>query len=126
MTGSSHGVSDQTVSAGNRGGVGILSATQIDAGHRADPGGVGPSNGADGSGHRDRQRLPQSRTDLRTCPHRPVEDVEFATLGWVHWYNTSRLHAYLGDVPPTEFEAAFYYAHVYDVQGTDQPLVDIQ
>ena len=43
-------------------------------------------------------------------PWRSVEDVELATLGWVHWHNTERLHSYLGDVPPAEFEAAFYAA----------------
>jgi putative transposase len=43
-------------------------------------------------------------------PWKTVEDVELATLGWVHWHNTERLHGYLGDVPPTEFEAAFYAA----------------
>ena len=37
-----------------------------------------------------------------------MEDVELATLGWVHWHNTGRLHGYLGDTPPAEFEAAFY------------------
>jgi len=26
----------------------------------------------------------------------------------VHWHNTERLHGYLGDVPPAEFEATFY------------------
>ena len=34
-------------------------------------------------------------------------DVELATLGWVHWHNHQRLHTYLGDVPPAEFEAAY-------------------
>ncbi len=57
----------------------------------------------------------------RTGPWKTVEDVELATLGWVYWHNTSRLHSYLADVPPTEFEAAFY-----DAQRTDQPLVGIQ
>ena len=38
-------------------------------------------------------------------PWRTVDDVELATLGWVHWHNTDRLHGYLGDVPPAEFEA---------------------
>ena len=33
-------------------------------------------------------------------PWRTVEDVELATLGWVHWHNTDRLHGYLHDVPP--------------------------
>jgi putative transposase len=47
-------------------------------------------------------------------PWRSVEDVELATLNWVHWHNTDRLHGYLGDVPPTEFEAAFYAAQQPD------------
>lgn len=33
-------------------------------------------------------------------PWRTVDDVELATLGWVHWHNTDRLHSYLDDVPP--------------------------
>ena len=40
-------------------------------------------------------------------PWRTVEDVELATLGWVHWFNNQRLHGYLGDVPPAEYEAAY-------------------
>ncbi len=44
-------------------------------------------------------------------PWKTIEDVELATLGWVHWHNTSRLHGYLGDVPPAEFENAFYAAN---------------
>jgi len=54
-------------------------------------------------------------------PWRTVDDVELATLAWVHWHNTTRLHSYLGDVPPAEHEAAFYAA-----QHTDQPMVGIQ
>ena len=61
------------------------------------------------------------RGPARPGPWRTVEDIELATLGWVHWYNTTRLHGYLGDVPPAEFEAAFYAA-----QRSDQPLVEIQ
>ena len=41
-------------------------------------------------------------------PWRSIEDVELATLSWVHWYNTERLHGYLGDIPPAEHEEAFY------------------
>jgi len=43
-------------------------------------------------------------------PWKTIEDVELATLSWVHWHNTERLHGYLGDVPPSEFEAALYAA----------------
>ncbi|GAA4293697.1 hypothetical protein GCM10023161_42280 [Mycobacterium paraffinicum] len=54
-------------------------------------------------------------------PWKTVEEVELATLRWVYWHNTSRLHSYLADVPPTEFKATFH-----DAQRTDQALVAIQ
>ena len=41
-------------------------------------------------------------------PWRTVDDVELATLAWVHWFNNTRLHGTLGDIPPAEFEAAHY------------------
>jgi len=44
------------------------------------------------------------RGPARTGPWKTVEEVELATLGWVHWHNTQRLHGYLGDLPPVEFE----------------------
>lgn len=50
-------------------------------------------------------------------PWKTVDDVELATLGWVHWHNTARLHGYLGDIPPAEFEAAFYAAQQADPTG---------
>ena len=43
-------------------------------------------------------------------PWRTVDDVELATLSWVHWWNTTRLHSAIGHLPPDEFEAA-HYAH---------------
>lgn len=50
------------------------------------------------------------KTELirRQGPWRTVDDVELATLSWVHWFNNTRLHGALGDVPPVEFEAAHY------------------
>ena len=33
-------------------------------------------------------------------PWKGVEDVEFATLGWVDWFNNRRLLGPLGDQPP--------------------------
>lgn len=39
-----------------------------------------------------------------------VDDLELATLSWVHWFNHDRLHSYCDDIPPAEFEAAFYAA----------------
>jgi putative transposase len=44
------------------------------------------------------------------APDKTVADVELATLAWVHWHNTERLHGYLGDVPPIEFETTHHAA----------------
>ncbi len=44
-------------------------------------------------------------------PWRTIEEVELATLSWVHWYNTERLHGYLNHVPPTEYEETHYAQH---------------
>jgi putative transposase len=40
-------------------------------------------------------------------PWRTVEDVELATLSWVHWFNTQHLHEHLGYRTPEEVEAAY-------------------
>jgi putative transposase len=40
-------------------------------------------------------------------PWKSVDDVELATLGWVTWFNTVRLHGTLNDIPPAEYEAAY-------------------
>ena len=44
----------------------------------------------------------------RRGPWKGIEDVEFATLEWVAWYNHQRLLEPLGYVPPAEFEQAYY------------------
>jgi len=41
-------------------------------------------------------------------PYRTIADIEFATAGWVDWYNNRRLHSTLGNVPPIEYEQAHY------------------
>ena len=41
-------------------------------------------------------------------PWRNIEDVEFATLTWVDWFNNRRLLEPIGNVPPAELEAAYY------------------
>jgi putative transposase len=41
-------------------------------------------------------------------PGRGLEDVEFAPLEWVGWFNHHRLLEPLGYVPPAEYEEAFY------------------
>jgi putative transposase len=46
-----------------------------------------------------------------------VDELELATLSWVHWFNESRLHGHCRDVPPAEYEAAFYAAQRTDPAG---------
>ena len=44
-------------------------------------------------------------------PWRHAEQVEFATLSWIDWFNNRRLLEPLGHVPPVEYEAAYYREH---------------
>lgn len=44
-------------------------------------------------------------------PWKCIDDVEIAVPEWVDWYNTSRLHGSIGDIPPAEYEAAYYAEH---------------
>ena len=46
-----------------------------------------------------------------------VDELELATLSWVHWFNETRLHGHCQDVPPAEYEAAFYAAQRTDPAG---------
>jgi putative transposase len=41
-------------------------------------------------------------------PWRGLDDVEFATLEYVDWFNHRRLHGELGMVPPAEYEARYH------------------
>jgi putative transposase len=47
----------------------------------------------------------------RRGPWRSREDVEFATLTWVDWFNNRRLLEPIGYLPPAEFEMAYYHRH---------------
>ena len=44
----------------------------------------------------------------RQGPWKNLESVEFATLAWVDWFNYRRLLEPIGNVPPAEFEQAYY------------------
>jgi transposase InsO family protein len=44
----------------------------------------------------------------RRGPWRHLEAVEFATLEWVDWFNNRRLLEPIGNIPPVEFEEAYY------------------
>ena len=41
-------------------------------------------------------------------PWKNLEAVEYATLEWVHWFNTTRLFEPIGNIPPAELEKAYY------------------
>lgn len=41
-------------------------------------------------------------------PWRTRADLVTATINWINWYNATRLHTELGDVPPAEHEADHY------------------
>ena len=64
------------------------------------------------------QRMAESiiglyKTELITMqgPWRTIEDVELATLAWVHWWNTKRLLEPIGDIPPVEYETNWLKAN---------------
>ena len=44
----------------------------------------------------------------RRGPWKSLEDVEFATLEWVDWFNARRLLEPVGNVPPAEAEMRYY------------------
>jgi len=44
----------------------------------------------------------------RRGPWRNFEQVEFATLEWVDWFNNKRLLEPIGNIPPAEAEARYY------------------
>ena len=55
-----------------------------------------------------RLAIEQAEGGRRDGPWKGPDDLERATLSWVHWFNTARLHSSLGHVPPLEFEEAYY------------------
>jgi transposase InsO family protein len=52
------------------------------------------------------------------------DDLEFAVVEWVSWYNTHRLHSSIGNIPPAEFEANYHAAtaQLHAAQATQQGL----
>ena len=47
-------------------------------------------------------------TVFHAGPYRTLADVEYATAGWVDWYNNRRLHSTLDYLTPIEYEQAHY------------------
>jgi putative transposase len=51
-------------------------------------------------------------------PFMTVDELELATLSWVHWFNQQRLHSAIDYVPPAVYEAA----HDREINPRQQPL----
>jgi putative transposase len=62
------------------------------------------------------------KTELirQTGPWRGLDDVEYATLEWVAWFNTQRLLEPLGYLPPAEYEEQYHRASA--AQATEVAL----
>jgi putative transposase len=64
-------------------------------------------------------------TVFHSGPYKTLADVEYATAGWVDWYNHRRLHGTLGMLTPAEFEQAHYAARKQqeepDVTAAEKP-----
>jgi putative transposase len=50
------------------------------------------------------------KTELirRRGPWKSIDEVEYATLEWIDWFNHRRLLEPIGHIPPAEFEAAYH------------------
>jgi transposase InsO family protein len=64
------------------------------------------------------------KTELvrRRGPWKGLDQVEYATLEWVDWFNHRRLLEPIGHVPPAEFEAAYWRREAPgSIEGLKQP-----
>lgn len=52
-------------------------------------------------------------------PFRTVDELELATLSWVHWFNENRLHSSIGYLTPIEAENAYYR----EINSQPQPML---
>jgi putative transposase len=54
---------------------------------------------------------------FQTGPLKCIADVDEITFDWVDWYNNERLHCYLGNVPPEEYERNYYDRNIGSSTG---------
>ena len=62
------------------------------------------------------------KTELvrRKGPWRKLDDLEFAEMEWIYWFNNRRLYVATGYVPPVESEANRLSSQVPALAGTNQ------
>ena len=75
--------------------------------------GIGPSVGSTGDAYDNALAesvigLYKTEVIRRRAPWRSIDEVEYATLEWVDWFNNRRLLEPIGNIPPVEFEKAYY------------------
>jgi len=80
----------------------------IEAGIQASTGGTG--NAYDNAMAESINALFKTEVIRLKGPWKGVEEVEFATLEWVDWFNNRRLLEPIGYVPPAELEMNFFKA----------------
>ena len=78
----------------------------IDAGLKASTGSVGDSY--DNAMAETINGLYKTEVIRRRSSWRNLEEVEWATLEWVDWFNNRRLLSSIGYLPPAEAEANYY------------------
>jgi putative transposase len=52
----------------------------------------------------------------REGPWKTLSDVELATLEWVDWFNTTRLHSACGRLSPADYEQEYVYNQILQTQ----------
>ena len=78
----------------------------IEAGIKASVGSIG--DGYDNAMAETINGLFKAEVIHRCGPWRGLDAVEYATLEWVDWFNNRRLLEPIGNIPPAEFEKAYY------------------
>ncbi len=78
-----------------------------------DEAGIAPSVGSVGDSYDNAlaetiNGLYKTEVIRRNGPWRNIEEVEFATLEWVDWFNNRRLLEPIGNIPPAELEQVYY------------------
>ena len=65
------------------------------------------------------------KTELvrRNGPWRGLNDLEYATLEWVDWFNNRRLFGAIGYVPPEEYEASHALSESKDCYSSPVPAM---
>jgi putative transposase len=53
----------------------------------------------------------------RRGPWKNIDDVEFATLEWIDWFNHRRRLEPIGDIPPAEYEMLYWTSPAERIQS---------